>query len=246
MAAMRLRLRLLLLLPLSALLACGSNSPGVALFTTPSGDWVFNVSNALVNAGAFTGSLTIQSTSVSGILSYYNPACMSAPQALAVSGSINSSGTTMTLTTAAFSGSVATLTMQLPLISASVPNYAFGTAVITGGSCALASTQLTANYINYFANFSGTLTGGSITGPLSITVPTSPANSTGQFPISAAGFSFAGSTCNFSSQSLSGSISGYTLTLGNGTVSVNADASSSPIRVTVTGACGSVLTGTMQ
>jgi hypothetical protein len=249
MAAMRLRLRLFLLLPLAALLACASGSPSgsAALFTTPSGDWVLNVAPQTGSAGSFSGNLSIVGANVTGVVRYYNPGtgCVSGSLDIPVTGSINAAGTTMTLTTGSFAGSVATFTLQLPLITASKPNFANGTAVISGGSCALASSALVADYVDYSGTFTGTLSG-TVSGPVTLQIPSVSANADGQFPVNGASLSFVNSTCGFTVPNLSGLIAGFTMQLSNGTVTVITGAASSPISIAVAGgACTGSLTGTV-
>lgn len=250
MALMRFRLRLFLLLPLSALLACGSSTPTVTI-GPPSGDWVLNINSATA-AGYFPGSLNIQGTNVSGVFQYVNPptTCSPGTQPITVSGSI--SGSAMTLTSSSFGGSVATFTIQLPLNQNTTPNYTFGTVQIAGGSCALASSPLNINYINYTGNYSGTLTGSTtvgqttvdVTGQVTLSVTAGLPNSAGQFMVSGASMSFASSLCSFSAtDTLSGLITGYNVQLGSGTLSLIANAQSLPISLSVSGGCTGTLTG---
>jgi hypothetical protein len=245
---MRFKVSALLLLPLVAALGCGSNTPTVVILP-PSGDWVLNVAPQTGSASYFSGYLSIQSSGVSGVLRYYNPGtvCVASSQAIPVTGTIDAAGSTMTLTTSAFAGgSVATLTVRLPLISTTIPNYAFGSAQITGGSCALASSSLTANYISYTGTFTGTLTG-SATGQVALTVGTPTNNGDGTLAVGSASISFSSPTCNFSSASaLSGTVSGYSMQLSNGTINVMASASSSPVSLSVTGGCTGTLAGTVN
>jgi hypothetical protein len=250
MTATLLRLRTLLLLPLFALLSCASTAPGIGGFAPPNGDWVLIVGSQTSSASYFSGSLTIQGESVSGVVTYNNPGtmCVSSSMPIAISGSINLTGTTMTLTTATFAGSVATITIQLPLITAAIPNFAEGTAVITGGSCALASTAALANYIDYSEgtvtnSFIGTLTNGTATGPATLTIPPVSANAEGQFIVTGAAIAFSSSSCSFSAANLNGLISGYTLQLSNSTITVTASAESSPIGISITGGCPGTLSG---
>jgi hypothetical protein len=244
---MRSSLRLFLLLPLASLLACGSNSPAAST-PPPSGDWIFKLSSSTVNAGYFAGTLTIQQNNVSGILQYYDPpsSCTPGVVDIPVTGTVNTSGSTMTLTSASFGGSVATFTVQLPLISTATPNYAFGTAVVAGGSCALASSQMSVNYVNFGGNFAGSLTGGTVTGQVGLSVLVGAPNTNGQFAATGT-ITFTSPTCSLaSSGNLSGLIAGYSLQLSNGTINLTANASVSPIQVAVSGVCNVPLTGSVQ
>lgn len=247
---MRSSLRLFLLLPLTAMLACGSSSPSASagLFPPPSGDWVLNVAPQTSSAGYFYGSLgTTGASSVAGVLHYYNPGtvCVPVTQDIPFTGTINAAGTTMTLATSAFAGSVATFSFQLPLVSSSTPNFANGTVTIAGGSCALPASKALADYINYFTTFTGNLTG-SATGTVMLSVPQTSADADGVFLVSNASISFASPTCNFSALNLSGTVSGYSLQLSSATLTVSANTASSPFSLTVTGSCGGTLSGTVQ
>lgn len=246
---MRSSLRLFFLLPLTAVLACGSSSPSgnASLFTTPSGDWVLNI-NSTTASGTFSGALAIQGNNVSGTFNVPG-SCAPGVAGISVTGSINSSGSAMTLTSASFSGSVANFTIQLPLISTAQPNYTFGTLQITGGSCAMPSTPLIVNYVNYGGSYSGTLTG-TATGQATLSFALGSANSNGQFTVTGASMAFSSSTCNFSATgTLSGFIIGYSLQLNNlagPAITVTADATTYPISLSVNGPCGGALEGTIH
>jgi hypothetical protein len=244
-------LRFFLLLPLFALLACGSSSPSLGTIGPPSGDWILNI-NSVTATGYFAGSLTIQGSNVSGVFQYLNPSstCSPGTQPISVTGTISS--TAINLTSGSFgSGSVATFNIQLPLIQTTTPNYTFGTVQIAGGNCALASTALNIDYISYTGNYSGTLTGGSVTGQATLSVTQGPPNSAGQFTVSGASLSFSSSSCNFSATgTLTGLITGYTMQLSSGTIGVTANAESLPISLSISGGCtgaqaGTVLTGSI-
>ena len=99
---MRSSLRLFLLLPLTATLACGSSSPtaSAGLFPPPSGDWVLNVAPQTSSAGYFYGSLgTTGASSVAGVLHYYNPGtvCVPVTQDVPFTGIINTAGNVLGL-----------------------------------------------------------------------------------------------------------------------------------------------------
>ncbi len=233
------RLRFLLLLPLAAILACASSAPIPGGGPTPTGDYVLSVSPSGVTPFNFTGNLSVQGLSVSGVLRYNNPGstCVAASQDIPFSGTI--SNAVLTLTSGAFSNSIATLKIPLPLTTTSSgTEISNGTAVIAGGSCVLASSPLQVTYVPSFGqNFSGLLTGPA-SGTLSLSVTQSTANADGQFPVVAA-VSFAGAGCNFSLSGVTGLVSGYTLSLGpgqtapNNEVSIMASSTTSPITVSM-------------
>jgi hypothetical protein len=254
---MNTALRSLLLLPLAALIACGSSAPAVGGTAATSGDYVLNVAPVSGSAAtSFSGNLYIAGTSVSGSFLYNNANSSCNGQSFPVTGTINSTGTLMSLSSSAFTGSLsgntATLTLQLPLIAYTNSTYnTTGTAQIaagTGTNCALASSTLTAQYLQpYSGSYAGTLTGPvtvSATIILGESIPQALATST-----SAAGLipaygtlSFNGAACNFSqtlTNSLAGQISGYTLDLYQGTSSltspviVSASETTSPITFNV-------------
>jgi hypothetical protein len=249
---MKTALRSLLLLPLAALIACGSSAPAVGGIAPASGDYVLNVTP--VGGGAstsFSGNLYISGTSVSGSFVYGNGNSACNAQSFPVTGTINSAGTLMSLSSSAFAGSLSgntvSLTLQLPLVAYSNNTYnTSGTAQIaagTGGTnCALASSPLTAQYLQPFTgSWTGTVSGpvsGSVTLIVAETVPQTLSTSTsaaGLIPATGS-LAFAASTCSFTSPiALSGQVGGYTLQL-NQTVSapqnpvvVSASETTSPI-----------------
>jgi hypothetical protein len=238
---MRPRLRLFLLLPLATLLACGSSSPTP---TTPSGfepvtgDYVLTVAPGTAAASTFTGALTVSGTNVTGVFQYNNIGtnCVSSGQDIAFTGSIVNS--VLTLTSAAFSNSVATLTIQQFVTNTSGTSLASGTAVITGGTCALASTALQAALVPSFnATWSGTLNG-QATGSVSLAITQSTSNADGQFPVSGI-VTFGGSSCSFSVNGVTGLVRGYNLSLGAGStapnnqISVNLNSQSLPASLSI-------------
>jgi hypothetical protein len=233
------RLRFALFLPLVALTSCASSAPISAASPTPTGDYAFSISPAGVTPLNFSGNLNIAGTSVSGVFRYNNPAanCVSSTQDIAFSGLIVNA--VLTLTSGTFSNSTATITIPLPLTSTtSGSQIAHGTAVISGGTCAVASSPLQITYIPSFGQtYSGSLTG-PVDGTLALAVTESAANPDGQFPAVAV-ISFGGAGCNFTLTGITGIVSGYTINLGNGTtapnneVAVIANASTSPINVTM-------------
>ncbi len=234
------RLRLILLLPLAALMSCASSAPVSAANPTQSGDYVIVISPSGVTPLVFSGNLNVVGTSVSGVFRYTNPAgnCVSSAQDIPFSGSIVNS--VLTLTSGTFSNGTATFTVAIPTISTtSGTQIGNGTGVISGGTCATASSPLQSTFIPTFGTtFSGTLTGPA-NGNLSLAVTESAANADGQFPAVAA-VSFAGTSCSFNLTGITGLVSGYTLSLGNGLtapnneIAVTANATTSPINVSLT------------
>jgi hypothetical protein len=233
------RLRLTSLLPLAALFGCAtvSTPPVTGTSSTPaSGDYVITVAAGTANASIFTGNLAVSGNTVSGVFRYNNPGkiCVPGSQDIAFTG--NFGNDVMTLTSASFVSSVATLTINLPLgANSSGQQVASGTAVITGGTCALASTTAQAQYIPSLAGtWSGTVTGPS-SGSASVSLTEAAANADGQFPITGA-VSFTSSTqsgCNFSipiSSPGSGLISGGSIEFANAssTISVTGNAAVTP------------------
>ena len=168
---MKTALRSLLLLPLAALIACGTSAPAVGGIAPISGDYVLNVNPVAGGAAtSFSGNLYISGTGVSGSFVYGNGNSACNAQSFPVTGTINTAGTLMTLSSSAFAGSLSgntvSLTLQLPLITYSDYTYnTTGTAQIAAGStgtnCALASSPLTAQYLPPFTG-SGT---GAVSGP---------------------------------------------------------------------------------
>jgi hypothetical protein len=262
------RLRAILLLPLAALVACGNVTTATTTTTTgityaaTSGDYVITVAPGTANASTFTGNLNVVGTSISGVFRYNNPGkvCVSGTQDIAFTGSTVNG--IITLTSAAFASSVATLTIALPLgTNSSGQQLASGTALITGGACALASTTAQTQFIPSFAGtWNSTLTGPA-TGAASVVLTEAGADADGQFPATAA-ISFSSSTstaCNFSvpiAAPISGLVSGAVLQAQDSTTSptitLTANASVTPITVSVTtsvpsgnSACGGTYTGTL-
>lgn len=254
---MNTALRSLLLLPLAALIACGSSAPAAGGIAATSGDYFLSVAPVSGSAAtSFSGNLYIAGTSVSGSFLYNNANSSCNGQSFPVTGTINSTGTLMSLSSSAFTGSLsgntATLTLQLPLIAYTNSSYnTTGTAQIaagTGTNCALASSALTAQYLQpYNGSYAGTLTGPitvSATIILAESIPQTLATSTsaaGVIPATGS-LSFNGAACNFSqtlTNSLAGQISGYTLALYQGTSSltspviVSASETTSPITFNV-------------
>lgn len=238
------RLRFTLLLPLVASVACAtSNSPtavGGTSYTPTAGDYVFVVAAGTASASYFTGNLAVSGSAVSGVFRYTNPGtvCVSGTQDIPFTGTF--ANNTLTLTSTAFSNSVATLNVTLPLITNNIgAEVTSGTAAITGGTCALASTTLQATlYPSFAATWTITLTTPTAQ-TASLTVAQSAANADGQYP--ATGILSIGST----QTSLSGLVSGQYLNLANTglTVTLSANASASPVTVSINATNGG--SGTM-
>jgi hypothetical protein len=235
------RLRLFLLLPIATLIACGSSSPSAGTsFTPASGDYVILVSIGTAGQSTFTGNLAVSGSSVSGVFRYLNPGtvCVSPSQDIAVTGTFANS--VMTLTSASFSNSVATFTVKLPFSGNNIgQQLAGGTAVIAGGTCALASSALQAQLIPSF-NGSWSI---SITSPsaatYSLQVTQSAADSDGQFPVGGTLGCGSGSPI-----SLVGTVSGPNLQMTSTSETVVANNSVAPVGVSLSGTCSG--TGTMQ
>ena len=256
---MNTALRSLLLLPLAALVACGSSAPAVGGIAATTGDYFLGVAPVSGSAAtSFSGNLYISGTSVSGSFIYNNGNSSCNGQSFPVTGTINSTGTLMSLSSSAFAGSLsgntATITLQLPLVAYTNNTYnTTGTAQIAAGTsgtnCALASSTLTAQYLQpYNGDYTGTLTSGTTTVTATIilaeSIPQTLATSTsaaGLIPTTGS-LSFNGAGCNFSpifANSLAGQISGYTLELYQGTSSltspviVSATETTSPITLNI-------------
>ena len=178
------RLRFLLLLPVATLIACGgaSTPPTGTSYTPVGGDYLITVGVGTAGASTFAGNLTVSGSSVSGVFRYSNvAACVSAAQDIAFTGSFQSN--VLTLTSASFANSVATLSIKLPLSSNNLnQQIASGTSVITGGTCALASSTLQAQLIpSYQGTWVVSLTSPSAaTASLQVTQSTT-ANADGEF-----------------------------------------------------------------
>jgi hypothetical protein len=185
---MHLGPRILLLLPLAALLSCGSSqNPSAPL--TFSGNWeavggpIALTSDPIMY---FTGSLQFNGSTVTGTLrAFTNPKigsspCVAATQDLQATGTLDADNN-LTLTFP-IAGGAATITAAL---GPDLQSSAAGTWQIVGGSCATASAAitiaqylpLTGTYVGYLANG---LANGSATAIL--TQSTTP-NANGLFPL---------------------------------------------------------------
>lgn len=203
---MRSRLRILLLLPLAALLACGSsaNLPSSSS-TSPnlSGDWVALATPTPIGSppttlptpiAGFIGALQFTGNTAAGTFrafdpSYPNP-CVSPTQDLPVTGILDAANH-LTLTVP-ISGGTATISATLPQNS---QTYTIGNWQIVGGACAMPATVIA---IVQFAPVTGTYTGilnvldlttrlpvpGSATTVSAVLTQSTTPNADGQFPLS--------------------------------------------------------------
>ncbi|MGP8260796.1 MAG: hypothetical protein ACLQM6_12690 [Acidobacteriaceae bacterium] len=217
-------LRLLFLLPLAALVACGSSSPSKGGAAPASGTYVLSVTAGTSGATTFTGGLNISGSAVSGLFQFSNAASACNGTYIPVTGTIDSSNL-LTLTSSVFAGNTATITIQFPLIqNTTYTSSASGTAQIAAGSsgtnCAISSSTIAALYL---APYTGTWTGSinyeTVSGTATLVVAepittgtTFNLNASGQFPATGT-LSFSTSTCTISSIPLTGEVAGYTLQL---------------------------------
>lgn len=170
------------------------------------------------------GALSVQGPTVSGILRVveflpggFPSPCLSSTQGIAFTGTVDASSL-LTLTSTPFSGSIATLKLQLPLVNSN----ARGTAQIVGGTCATPSTPLIAIYVpSVTGTFAGTLSplllqglpaNNNTAGPASITLTQGPANPDGQFPVTGA-LTVNSTSCALTATPFTGTISGISLSL---------------------------------
>lgn len=230
-------LRSLLLLPLAALLACGSSSPSVGGTSPVSGTYIISATSGNSGTSTYTGGLNISGSTVTGLFQFTNSSSACNGTNIPVTGTINSSNL-LTLTSGVFAGNTATLTIQFPLTHSTTYTYnASGTAQIAAGSsgtnCAISSAPASALYLApYTATWTGTLTSGSISGTATLVVAepittgsTFNLNSSGQFPATGT-IAFSSSACTFAPIALTGNVSGFTLELNQ-----SVSSSQSPIVV---------------
>ena len=252
---MRSRLRLLFLLPLATLIACGASS-GSPFSTTSggfapvTGDYVLTVSPGTAATGTFAGALAVSGTSVTGVFQYNNVGinCVSSGQDIPFTGSI--ANNVLTLTSAAFSNSIATVTIQQFSENNVGATLASGTIAIAGGTCALASSPLQTAMVPSFAGqWTGPLSGPT-TGTVTVSVTEASANADGQFPVTTS-VAFSGNGCNLNIAGVTGLIRGYNLSAGFGAnppnsqigLSLNSTGVPASLSLTVTGVNG-CLSGT--
>jgi hypothetical protein len=252
MALMHFRLRSsLLLLPICALLACGSSGSSTNISAAPTlqtGGYILTISPNLAAATQLPGGISagVGANSVNAVFIYTNVqsgAC--GQQVINLTGTLNPNSSVLTLTSSAFAGSTATFTLQLPLITnTSGATVGSGTAVMAGGSCALASTTLQAQYIPAFsATWTGTL------GPSAASfgfVEGTTANADGQFPITITGSSAC--TSGTTLPTLTGLVTGTTIQASTNGISLFASPVDASLRtLNVSLSCGTnVYSGTLS
>jgi multidrug efflux pump subunit AcrA (membrane-fusion protein) len=243
---MRSRLRFLLLLPIATLIACGESSypsSGGGNATPVAGDYVITVGVGTASQANFNGNIAVSGKIVSGVFRYNNVStCVSGAQDIPFTGSVT--GNVLTLTSASFSNSVATFTINLPLSNnTNNQQLASGTSVIAGGTCALASSTLQAQFIpSYTGTWTATLTSPSnATATLAI-VESATADADGQFPATGV-LTFSVSPCSSSTpdSTYTGVVSGATLQLKSSmfaNMSITANNAETPVTVSIGGDIG--------
>lgn len=237
---MRFLTRLLILSGVMPIFGCGAGNFVNSLVATPdlSGNWEFasglgtvagSIPVAPTTGLLLVGSLTSQGSTVTGIfrladLSQPNSCSNPLQQVVTVSGTIDPSRN-LTLTSAAFGGSV--LTMQLTIAptpgtggTSTVLTSGSGTVSITGGPCAYPSAgvfgfeiaSVTGTYAGPITAVSGLGTMAIPSGAASLVLTqTATPQSDGQLPVTGS-LTFTGGGCT-SSVPLSGTVSGPSLTL---------------------------------
>ena len=170
------------------------------------------------------GVLSVQGATVSGTLRIIqfipgrlSSPCLSLNQGISFTGIVDASNL-LTLTSAPFSGSIATLQLQLPIVR----GVSSGTAQIVGGNCATAPTPLVAVYVpSVSGTYVGTLMplvlpgfpGSTNTaGGASVTLTQFPASSDGQFPVTGT-LTVNSTSCTLAAIPFTGTISGLILSL---------------------------------
>lgn len=170
---------------------------------------------------AISGALAVQGSQVTGTfraLPTVNTPCVSDRQDLAFTGALDSANM-LTLTSAPFSGSVATLRFPVPPTN----NVSTGTATIVGGLCATSATTVTALFTPpVTGTYTGTLTPPLLLsgqsgppntpGPATLTLLQADADADGRFPVTGT-MTFASTSCTLSPTPVYGIISGLNLTL---------------------------------
>ncbi|HUD23920.1 MAG TPA: hypothetical protein VMQ60_13830 [Acidobacteriaceae bacterium] len=244
-------LRSLLLLPLAALVACGSSSPSAAGGTAPtSGTYVLSITSGTSLGTTFTGGLNIAGSAVTGVFQFSNTSSACNGTYIPVTGTINSSNL-LTLTSSVFAGNTVTITLQFPLTQDTTYTYsASGTAQIAAGSsgtnCAISSAPVSALYLApYTGTWTGAISNGTVSGTATVVVSepittgtTFNLNASGQFPATGT-LSFTSSTCTIASIALTGEVTGYTLQLNQSVsaplspIVVSASETTSPVTFNV-------------
>ncbi|MGA1983689.1 MAG: hypothetical protein ABSG84_14635 [Acidobacteriaceae bacterium] len=257
------RLRFLLLLPVATLLACGgaSSPPTGTSYTPVAGDYVITVGVGTAGQANFNGDLVVNNTSVCpvssvcGVFLYNGASACTGGQPISFTGSFSSN--VLTLTSASFSGSVATLSITLPLSNNNLgQQLAGGNSVITGGTCSLASSTLQAQLIpSYTGTWSATVSGPSAATATLQVIQSTTANADGEFPATGVlTFNPTGCTSAAPDNTYTGVVSGASLQLKSSqyNVSVTANNAVTPATVTIGGdingggsSCMTAFTGTM-
>ena len=228
------RLQHLQLFLLVSLLGCGSSQippakviPLVPSSPTPvtpnitgiTGNWDVGLQDSASSDTIydFEGALTTQGPAVTGVFRIndpqHSPPCIPASEDIQFSGSVDSNDV-LTLTSTPFSGSVATLKIQLPVSSGPIDfNTTSGEAQVVGTPCAVESAKILAQFVpSISGNYSGTMApiqGQALTGPggpATLSLTEGPANADGQFPVSGT-LTFKSPLCTVST-TLSGIITG--------------------------------------
>jgi len=215
------------LLAASLLAGCGASLTPVTPSAPASlaGNWQISVDDLtappLNTRFAMSGALAVQGSQVTGTfraLPVVNTLCVSDRQDLAFTGAIDSPNM-LTLTSAPFSGSVATLRFPVPPTN----NVSTGTATIVGGLCATSATAVTALFIPpVTGTYTGTLTPPLLlsgqsgppntAGSATLTLLQADADADGRFPVTGT-MTFASTSCALSPTPVYGIISGANLTL---------------------------------
>jgi len=193
---MRFALRLFLLSPLAAILACAAGTSSASTAYDLSGNWEADATIVTNLAPTkFAGALQVTSGSISGTLntSILFPTSIITTDgetgcavdtltAVAVTGTINSSGD-LTLTVP-FGASNGTATITATIGNPQTPTT--GSYQIVGGPCATPPTAITiTQYAPVAGTYTGVLASGTETVPATVTfTQSSTPDATGEFPLS--------------------------------------------------------------
>jgi hypothetical protein len=160
---MGLWLRIALLLPVAALLGCGSNNSSGSSGTNPvtytlSGNWAVYATNSPGSESSFYGPLQFSNGSISGTISALpyisGVACpANSPVVVSATGTIDSSENLTLNVPLGGSYGMAIITATIPANPQTLVN---GSYQVTGGSCATPATPIT---IAQYAPVIGTYTG---------------------------------------------------------------------------------------
>ena len=205
MPHMRSRLRILLLLPLAAILGCGSSATlpsSTSISPNLSGDWFALAAPTTIGSAPttlptpiadFIGALQFTGNTAAGTFRAFDPTypnpCVSFTQDLPVTGTIDSNNN-LTLTVP-ISGGTATISATLPQNPQTFTN---GSWQIVGGACAMPATAIA---IVQVAPVTGTYTGvlnvidlttftpvpGTATTVTAVLTQSTTSNADGQFPL---------------------------------------------------------------